>query len=79
MESDAARKSKILEYAEAHPYILLTVIVMLVVLILILLFGKSIVPHIPMCKKKKEPLEGEEEIDELIESIHGKQKPKKKQ
>lgn len=79
MDSNESKKSKILEFAEAHPYVLLAAIAVLVIVVLVMIFGKKVAPSISsLCgKKKKEPLNEDDEVDELIESIHNKQKKRK--
>lgn len=80
---DETKKNRVLEFAENHPYILLAVISVLVILIIIM-FLNSCGYNVPGMgegkgkkKKKKEPLDDEEEMDELIASIHSKQRRKK--
>lgn len=71
-------KIKIFEFAENHPNILLGVISMLVVIIVIMYlnsrgYGVGL-GGVCAKKKKKESMNDEEEVDDLIESIHKKQK-----
>lgn len=78
---DSNKSNKILEFAEGHPYVLLAVISVLIILVIIMFLG-SCGYNIPMVgckkgkKKKKEIIDDEDEIDELITSIHNKQKRK---
>ncbi len=76
-DTTASKKYKVLEFAEAHPYVLLGTILMLIVIILIICFGNRVPVLSGLCKRRKESLEDEDEMDKLIESIHNKQKKKK--
>ncbi|SIP86042.1 Hypothetical protein PACV_329 [Pacmanvirus A23] len=79
---DESKFSKMLGYAEQHPYILLGIVVVLIVVIIVMFlhsrgYGMENMGGSKKGRKKKEPLNDDEEIDELIESIHSKQKKKK--
>ncbi len=77
--STGQKGNRVLEFAEAHPYILLAAIVVLILVILIMMFGGSVpgISHIQARQRMKERLADESELDALIESIHNKQKKKK--
>lgn len=73
-------KSKVLNFAENHCYILLASVIILIFLVLFLYFGS---PKISGFKggaargakgKKSGILNSTQEIDDLIESIHSKQR-----
>lgn len=67
------KKNIVLAFAERHPYILLIVIAVLLVLLAFSFFKG---PR-SVCKKKKTvKLEDDDDMDELIEQIHIKQKKK---
>ncbi len=75
MDTGTTDKYKILEFAEGHPYVLLVVILILLIFIVATSFSGSN-PLTGVCKRKKKnasPVE-DDEIEELIESIHSKQK-----
>jgi hypothetical protein len=69
---------KILEFTEKHPYVLLAVIIVLVIMIIGMFIysrkekldagGKK------SCKRADESGDDDDEIDELIKTIHEKQK-----
>lgn len=72
-------KNKLLEFSEQHPYILLATICALIVLVIIMFCGSHGLTISNLTKKirKRKGVKGvgeEEELDELIESIHSKQK-----
>lgn len=72
-------KNKVFEFAESHPYILLAVISVLVIIIIVMYlssrgYGMGLESLKGKKSKRKEPLNDDEEVDDLIESIHKKQK-----
>jgi hypothetical protein len=74
-------KHKVLDFAEHHPYVLLAVISVLVIIIIIMYlnsrgYGVMGFQGKRTGRKKKEALNDDEEVDELIASIHKKQKRK---
>ncbi len=82
MEDDDVRPNRVLQFAENHPYILLAAVVILVILLIMTYlngWGWTIRGVMKPCKKKKKNnvLDDEEEMDELIKSIHSKQKKRK--
>ncbi len=65
----------VLKFAEGHPYVLLAAVIVLIIIVLIMLISPTSMPKLPsLCKRKKPPLDSEDEVDKLIESIHNKQK-----
>ena len=76
MEGGDEPKRKIFAYIENHPYVLISVIAVLIIIIGVMYTTGFKLPT-RSDKKKKEPLSSEDEIDELIESIHSKQRKKK--
>lgn len=73
-------KNKVFEFAENHPYILLAIISVLVIIVIVMYLnsrGYGIGGMQGFKKKRKEPLNDEEEVDELIDSIHKKQRAKR--
>lgn len=79
MNDTEPKKNRVLEFAENHPYILLAVIFVLIILIIVIYFINHRTESSQRRKscKKKDPLDSEEEMDDLIESIHAKQRKKK--
>ena len=70
-------KNKILLFVEKHPYALITLVIALVVIIIFMYLGISAPSCLSMKKKKiKDQLSDDDEYDELIDSIHEKQKKK---
>lgn len=80
MDSGYKSANRILEFAGQHPYVLLAVILVLVIMIIVMYLtsrGYGFGSVGKKCrKKKKELLNDEEELDDLIDSIHSKQKKK---
>jgi uncharacterized membrane protein len=70
-------KYKVFEFAENHPHMLLVAVFILTIIVLVMYFGDKIWCSKLTKRKKKVPLDDDEEIDELIETIHLKQKKKK--
>lgn len=75
-------KNRILGMAEQHPYVLLAAVIILVIIIIMMYFNfgglgtKSGMKKERM--KKGTSTDGDGELDELIDSIHSKQKKPKK-
>jgi hypothetical protein len=69
----------ILEFASQHPHALLAINVVLIIIIVVMLYTNWCGRQAPVGKKKQKLLENEEEMDELIESIHRKQSKPSKQ
>jgi hypothetical protein len=73
MESgEPASKNRVLEFAETHPHLLLAAVGVLCVLLLSMyLYNNGWFGSKQGFKKKKnEPLDDDEEMDTLIDSIH---------
>ncbi len=71
-------RNKVLVFAENHPYVLLGALIILILIIIMMYIGDCgwNLPGISK-KKRKKPLDNEDEMDELIKSIHSKQRSKK--
>lgn len=67
--------AKILEFATSNPHILLAVIAVLSCIIIAMYFNVG--GRFTVTKKKEKKESTDDEIDDLIESIHDKQKSKK--
>lgn len=78
MENLDNAKNKVLEFAEHHPYALLAIISVLIIIIIVLYMNNRGYMGSAKSKftgkKKKAGAGDEDELDELIESIHSKQK-----
>lgn len=73
MDKDEESKNKILEFAEQHPYVLIAVIAVLFIIILLMYFSPSTLGMKEKLKKGPKNID-EDEMDELINRIHEKQK-----
>jgi cell division protein FtsL len=78
---DAIKNNRVFEFAENHPYILLGIILVLVIMVVYMYMQSRgyKVPGTGKAKSKKSstPETEEDELDDLIEAIHDKQRTKK--
>ena len=73
-EATIENKNKVVEFAESHPYVLLSAIGILIIIILVMYLKGRGYGVTSIKKTKKTPETEDEEVDVLIESIHDKQK-----
>lgn len=68
--------NKILEFAESHPYILLAIVILLIIAIIYMYINsRAKTEKATARRKKKKPID-EDDLDELVDTIHDKQKRK---